>query len=84
MCSSRTSHYPQEIEGARVVVHGMNEAELRRNSQATECHVQDLNKDPMLPWAENTFEFVTHVVMHKHTCLSMSVTCQDACSLLWI
>ena len=84
MCSSRTSHYPQEIEGARVAVHGMNEAELRRNSQATECHVQDLNKDPMLPWAENTFEFVTHVVMHKHTCLSMSVTCQDACSSLWM
>merc|ERR1712000_97160 len=59
MCSSWTSHFPQAIEGAQVVAHGMNEAELRRNSQATECHVQDLNKDPMLPWGENTFEFVT-------------------------
>merc|ERR1711935_618654 len=60
MCSSWTSHFPQNaIESARVVVHGMNDAELRRNKQATECHIQDLNRDPTLPWENDTFEFVT-------------------------
>jgi predicted DsbA family dithiol-disulfide isomerase len=60
LCSSWTSHYPQEqLEGARVAVHGLNEAELARNKQATERHVQDLNADARLPWDNNTFDFVT-------------------------
>jgi len=60
LCSSWTSHFPREaIADARVVVHGLNEAELFRNSQATECHVQDLNKESTLPWKNDTFEFVT-------------------------
>merc|ERR1719203_1690490 len=60
LCSSWTSHFPQEcLEGARVAVHGLNEQELRANSQATEIHVQDLNADPRLPWAEGSFDFVT-------------------------
>lgn len=60
LCSSWVSHYPPELlEGARVVVHGLNEAELKVNAQATEHHVQDLNDDPQLPWADNTFDFIT-------------------------
>lgn len=60
LCSSWASHYPTELlGGARVAVHGLNEAELRVNAQATEHHVQDLNANPSLPWADASFDFVT-------------------------
>jgi len=60
LCSSWVSHYPEEsLEGARVVVHGLNQRELWANQQATERHVQDLNADAKLPWDDNSFDFVT-------------------------
>lgn len=60
LCSSWTSHYPQELlAGARVAVHGLNGLELEANREATERHVQDLNRDPKLPWEDSTFDFVT-------------------------
>jgi len=61
-CSSWISHYPAELlEGARVVVQGMNGEELSLNAQATERRVLDLNVDPKLPYADGTFDFVTNV-----------------------
>lgn len=60
LCSSWVSHYPEEcMEGARVVVHGLNQRELWANSQATERHMQDLNANATLPWEDNSFDFVT-------------------------
>eukprot|EP00927_Polykrikos_kofoidii_P085112 TRINITY_DN915_c0_g1_i8.p1 TRINITY_DN915_c0_g1~~TRINITY_DN915_c0_g1_i8.p1 ORF type:complete len:1170 (-),score=155.67 TRINITY_DN915_c0_g1_i8:121-3630(-) len=60
LCSSWTSHFPAELlDGARVVVHGLNQHELDRNVSATENHVQDLNKNAKLPWDDNAFDFVT-------------------------
>lgn len=60
LCSSWTSHFPQkQLNGARVVVHGMNDLELQRNRQATERHKQDLNLNPILPWEGNSFDFAT-------------------------
>lgn len=60
LCSSWTSHYPLELlEGARVALHGLNQKELEANPIATERHVQDLNVDAKLPWADGTFDFVT-------------------------
>merc|ERR1719215_1435470 len=60
LCSSWTSHFPAEmLDGARVVVHGLNQHELDRNALATENHVQDLNKNAKLPWEDNSFDFVT-------------------------
>merc|ERR1712137_1084801 len=60
LCSSWTSHFPHKLlNGARVVVHGMNDLELQHNRQATERHKQDLNLNPMLPWEGNSFDFAT-------------------------
>lgn len=60
LCSSWTSHFPEELLGrARVAVHGLNQAELDANSAATERHVQDLNEHAHLPWEEGSFDFVT-------------------------
>jgi len=62
-CSSWISHYPQEIveDGARIAVHGLNEAELLHNTQATELLVRNSNLDPTLPYEDGSFDFVTNV-----------------------
>jgi len=63
MCSSWVSHFPGELlDGARVVVHGLNQRELDANPQATEKHVQDLNSSPALPWEDGSFDFVTNAL----------------------
>eukprot|EP00667_Euglena_gracilis_P007386 EG_transcript_7458 len=62
MCSSWISHYPKDLNAKRVAITGMNEAELRRSLQATDYSLRDLNKDPTLPYEDNTFDFVTNVV----------------------
>jgi len=60
LCSSWISHFPPELlEGARVAVHGLNQAELDVNAVATERHMQDLNDNARLPWEDNSFDFVT-------------------------
>jgi ubiquinone/menaquinone biosynthesis C-methylase UbiE len=38
----------------------MNEEELSKNPQLTEFLVQDLNKEPTLPFADNSFDVVTN------------------------
>lgn len=59
--SSWVSHYPSLPTGARVAVQGMNEQELLANEQATDRLVQDLNKNATLPYAGESFDFVTSV-----------------------
>lgn len=62
ICSSWISHYPEDMTAKRVAITGMNEAELKRNSQATDYVLQDLNVNPILPYSGNSFDFVTNVV----------------------
>lgn len=62
LCSSWISHLPESHEFERVAVLGMNEAELGRNRRATERVVQDLNINPTLPFADDSFDTVTNVV----------------------
>mmetsp|Transcript_56975 Transcript_56975/g.116192 ORF Transcript_56975/g.116192 Transcript_56975/m.116192 type:complete len:1035 (-) Transcript_56975:146-3250(-) len=60
LCSSWNSHYPAEIQRAsQVAVHGLNSVELEMNEVATERHIQDLNEQQKLPWADNTFDVAT-------------------------
>lgn len=40
----------------------MNEYELSQNPQLTSFQVKDLNKDPTLPYPDNSFDKVTCVV----------------------
>jgi len=54
------SHYPRGLpNGTRVAVHGLNREELSANEEATETCVADLNRDPRLPYADASFDFVT-------------------------
>lgn len=62
ICSSWVSHLPESYVPASLTVLGMNEAELEANPRATKRVVQDLNKKPVLPFADCSFDVVTNVV----------------------
>jgi SAM-dependent methyltransferase len=54
---SWVSHLPDE-EYERVVVHGLNEAELADNDVADEWFVQDFNREQSLPLPDDAFDAV--------------------------
>ena len=56
LMSSWVSHLPEEMGFARVVGHGMNAAELSANPRLTEWFVQDLNREPALPFADDSLD----------------------------
>jgi SAM-dependent methyltransferase len=56
LMSSWVSHLPPEAEYARVVGIGMNADELAENAFLDEWHVQNLNREPCLPFADGTFD----------------------------
>lgn len=56
LMSSWVSHLPPELEYGRVVGMGMNEEELRRNLRLDEYTVQDLNRNPRLPFGDGEFD----------------------------
>ena len=59
LMSSWVSHFPADFEIGRLVGHGMNEVELRRNPALAEYFLQDLNQDPALPFDDDRFDGVT-------------------------
>lgn len=56
LCASWVSHLPPEIPYARVCGIGMNEAELAENAFLDEWRVQNLNRNPLLPFADGEFD----------------------------
>lgn len=56
LMSSWVSHLPADVAYASVTGHGMNAAELAANGRLTARHVQDLNADPTLPYADARFD----------------------------
>eukprot|EP00775_Hariotina_reticulata_P009058 gene9058-9229_t len=62
ICSSWISHYPPGYKAGKIVALGMNEQELSANKQVTEYVVHDLNLEPALPFADNSFDVITNAV----------------------
>ena len=62
LMSSCVSHLPKDVAYDRVIGHGMNVTELSANKQLTGAFVQDLNKNPALPFADATFDGCTVAV----------------------
>ncbi|UCG14798.1 MAG: methyltransferase domain-containing protein [Deltaproteobacteria bacterium] len=56
------SHISSSIQAQRVVGLGLNRNELSRNEILTDWVYHDLNKDPSLPFPDNTFDAVLNVV----------------------
>ena len=62
LMSSWISHLPQELALSRVAGLGMNAQELAANTQLTEWCVQNLNRNPVLPYADGSFDRAMIVV----------------------
>ena len=56
LMSSWVSHLPSDVQYNGVTGHGMNMAELAANRRLTTRIVQDLNTDPVLPFANDAFD----------------------------
>ena len=62
LMSSWISHLPAESSFSRVAGIGMNREELARNPRLTECVVQNLNREPRLPFDDASFDAVINAV----------------------
>jgi hypothetical protein len=58
LMSSWVSHLPEDLPAMNVVGHGMNADELTQNPRLTQFFVQDLNRAPVLPFDDATFDAV--------------------------
>lgn len=58
LMSSWVSHLPEEMPFAHVEGHGMNAEELAKNPRLDHYFVQNLNKNPALPFEDQTFDAV--------------------------
>ena len=56
LMSSWVSHLPPEVQYRRVVGLGMNEVELRRNERLDSYVIQNLNREPRLPFGNGEFD----------------------------
>ncbi|MBO0931166.1 class I SAM-dependent methyltransferase [Fibrella aquatilis] len=55
LMSSWRSHLPTDVTYERVAGLGMNAVELKKNPQLTDYTVQNLNQNPILPYADGEF-----------------------------
>jgi SAM-dependent methyltransferase len=56
------SHLPRDLNPSKVVGLGLNVRELAENKALDEIVVKDLNKDPGLPFEDDTFDVVLNTV----------------------
>jgi SAM-dependent methyltransferase len=56
------SHIPEELCPSKIVGLGLNENELAENKSLSEVVIHDLNRDPHLPFPDNTFDAVINTV----------------------
>ncbi len=62
LMSSWRSHLPAALRPAAVTGLGLNRVEMEDNPALTEVVVHDLNRDPRLPFADNSFDGATLTV----------------------
>ena len=62
LMSSWQSHVPTNVQLESLVGLGLNTEELKSNRQLTGFTTQDLNRNPILPFGNNTFDAVLNTV----------------------
>ena len=62
LMSSWVSHLPDDLPLGRVAGLGMNEVELSRNPRLDDHLVHDLNREPALPYADESFDAIVNAV----------------------
>jgi len=83
ICASHVSHFPEDVAsyaGRRVAL-GMNEVELKDNTQVDEYVVKDLNADPTLPFEDSSFDIVTNVVSIDYLTEPLAI-CEEVARVL--
>lgn len=75
------SHIPSQVKPSRVVGLGLNENELRANERLGDFVMHDLNKNPRLPFAGQTFDVVINTVSVDYMTRPMEVF-QDVARIL--
>jgi hypothetical protein len=78
LMSSCVSQLPTEITYDRVIGHGMNVAELNANPQLSGGFVQDLNRNPALPFADAAFDGCTVAVSVQYMTRPLEVFAEVA------
>ena len=71
--SSWVSHLPPEVAYASVTGHGMNPEELSQNPRLAERVVQDLNREPELPFADASFDVAVDAFSMQYLVRPVSV-----------
>jgi hypothetical protein len=69
LMSSWVSHLPDDVAYREVIGHGMNQEELAANPRLSRWFIQDLNRDPHLPFADE--------------CIDAAMICVGAQYLKW-
>ena len=62
LMSSWRSHWPPDHPRARLAGLGMNAVEMQENPDLDDYLIQDINKDPVLPYEDDTFDAVVITV----------------------
>lgn len=62
LMASIDSHLPKNLNPSRVVGLGLNENELKANPILDKYIIQDINKNPKLPFEDQSFEIVINTV----------------------
>jgi SAM-dependent methyltransferase len=73
LMSSWVSHLPAGVAFARVAGLGMNAAELASNPRLTDFVVHDLNQQPVLPFADASFDAATICVSIQYLTAPVAV-----------
>jgi len=81
LMSSWTSHLPEDSRPASVSGVGMNEAELEQNPRLSDYQVHDLNADPRLPYAAESFDVALCTVSIEYLTRPLEVL-QDVARVL--
>ena len=76
LMSSWVSHLPPDIAYAEVIGHGMNAEELAANSRLGRWFVQNLNRDPTLPLADDSADAAMICVSIQYLQRPIEVLCQ--------
>ncbi|MBA2880542.1 SAM-dependent methyltransferase/FKBP-type peptidyl-prolyl cis-trans isomerase 2 [Desulfosalsimonas propionicica] len=81
LMSSWQSHIDQSTDFQKMTGLGMNEAELAKNDRLTDYFVHDLNKDPRLPFDDQSFDLILCTASVEYLTSPMSVF-KDAARVL--
>lgn len=78
LMSSWESHLPDSLSSCRVEGLGLNEQELQANGRLSEYLIHNLNRQPLLPYQDGSFDGVVCTVSLEYLCRPQEVIAELA------